>query len=253
MEISIRNNLISGKDIELAFPSDTETLPSSQAEIALERAKAQNEARKRINRDIRSICSDSFPFDPERAKDVSQDIELALCKAVENGKNITRQYVCKIITNRINDAWREQFREEGFYTGVEQKEQHPLRCEPKRLSYDEIADGLLSDEVTNTSVPVSYQRFGGTPASLGMDPEAAIQAKDFSQCLSEAIESAEGKDIAKVATVWLRVIEEHTHAEIAKIFGTTERTIKRWYREGCEYLRERLKKEYGIDRECLFA
>lgn len=74
MEISIRNNLISKKDLELAFPSDTEALSPADAELrqlALERAEVQNEARKRINSDIRSVCSKYFPFDPELAKDVS--------------------------------------------------------------------------------------------------------------------------------------------------------------------------------------
>jgi RNA polymerase sigma factor (sigma-70 family) len=259
MEISIKNNLISSKDIELAFPSDTEALSSSNAELALERAKEQNEARKRINEDIRSVCSRYFPsFDPtedisQEAENVSQDIELALCVAVAKGKKITRQYVCTIITNRLNDTWRVKYREEGLYTGVERKDHHPLRCEPRRISYDEIADGLLFDDVTNSSFPISYQRLGETPASLGMNPEVAIQAKDFSQHLNEAVESAGEKDRARVATVWLRVVEERTNAEIAKIFGRTERTIKRWYREGCEYLHNWLKNNRGIERECLFT
>jgi len=227
-------------------------LPANAA-LALKCAKAQNEARKRINNDIRSVCSDYLPFAPELAEDVSQDIELALCVAVSKGKKITRAYVCKIIENRINDAWAKNFREDGFYTGVERKDQHPLRCEPKRLSYDEVADGLIFDEATNTSVPVSYERLGGTPASLGMAPESTLQTKESSQLLYEAMESAEGKDREKVATVWLRVVEKLTHAEIAKEFGRTERTIKRWYQEGCKYLRDWLKEEYGIDREWLYT
>jgi RNA polymerase sigma factor (sigma-70 family) len=253
MQIGIKKELISSKNLELAFPSDTEALSSSNAELALERAEVQNEARKRINSDISSVCSDYFPFEPDLAEDVSQDIELALCVAVAKGKKITRQYVCTIITNRLNDTWRKQFREEGFYTGVERKDHHPLRCEPKQVSYDEIADGLLFDDVTNSSVPVPHQRLGGMPASLGMNPEAAIQAKDFSQHLNEAVESAGEKYRARVATVWLRVVEERTNAEIAKIFGRTERTIKRWYREGCEYLHNWLKNNRGIERECLFT
>ena len=251
MAISIRNNLISKKDIELAFPSDTEALSPADAFLALKRAESQNDARKRINEDILSVCSDCF--DPCKAEDVSQDIELALCVAVKNSKKITRRYVCDIIKNRINDAWRKQFREDKVYTGIERKDHHALRCEPRRVSYDEIGDGMFSDELKNTSGPVSYQRLGGTPVSLRMNPEEVVLAKEVAQLLNDAMESAEGKDRAMVTTVWLRVVEGLKHADIARIFGKSERNIKRWYREGCEYLRDWLMKTYGIDREWPFA